>query len=194
MKGRRIDRTAAMLDQRKNESKDKRQAVLSAISVLERTQSRITVAEVARRARVSPWLVRQRPLLDQVRQAQDRASTAAAGNPTPDGAATGSHATERLLLRQENQRLREETVQLKQRISELLGDRIDGTDAITQTRRADELANQNAILSQQAAEALGKLHQLELASNELASELSATQTVNRALMAQLNRSHADPSP
>lgn len=46
-------KTAAMLRQRKRESKNKRQAVLATVQAMERTRVPITIAEVARRAGVS---------------------------------------------------------------------------------------------------------------------------------------------
>lgn len=181
-------KTAAMLQQRKKDSKTKRQAVVSAIEALERTHTPITVAEVARRARVSPWLVRQEPLLDQVRKAQTRAAT---GDTAQGGAAAGSTAgslhVERDLLRQENRRLREQIGREQQRISELLGDQIDGTDAQSQRLLAQELTAQNTVLSQRASDALLKLDQLDQRITALSADLHAAHVVNRALMTQLNR-------
>ncbi|XAS68456.1 hypothetical protein V3C33_03850 [Micrococcaceae bacterium Sec5.7] len=177
-----------MLLQRKKDSKTKRQAVLFAIDALERTHTPITVAEVARRARVSPWLVRQEPLLDQVMKAQTRALT---GVPAPEGtagSAAGSLHVERDLLRLENRRLRQQMERQLQRISELLGDQIDGTDAQSQRLRIQELTAQNTVLSEQPREALQKLDQLEQAVTAFSSDLQAAHTVNRSLMTQLNRS------
>ena len=99
-------KTAAMVQQRKKDSKIKRQAVLATIDAMTGTNTPITVADVARRAGVSPWLVRQPPLLAHVRKAQ-----ASLGGPTTErtpNPATGSLLVERDLLRKENQRLRHE--------------------------------------------------------------------------------------
>lgn len=179
-------KTAAMVQQRRNDSKAKRQAVLAAIDAMERTRTPITIAEVARRAHVSPWLVRQEPLIKEVRKAQ----TSVAEQTTSPGAASHSTASvqvERDLLRQENQRLRYEIRRSQHRISELLGDQIDGTDAHSQAIRVQELTAQNTALSQQASDALHGFHQLEQKVTSLTENLQAAHTVNRALMAQLNR-------
>lgn len=178
-------KTTAMVRQRKKDSKNKRGAVLAAVEAMERTRTPITVAEVARRAGVSPWLVRQEPLLQEVRNAQSRLSSGAhhvVKDPNP-----GSPQVERELLRQENQRLRHETHRYRQRISELLGDQIDGTDSHSQGVRVQELTDQNAALSRQASESNQQVHQLQQQLAALSPDLDAAHAVNRSLMAELNR-------
>lgn len=178
-------RTAAMVLQRKKDSKNKRGAVLAVVAAMERTRGPITVAEVARRAGVSPWLVRQEPLLEQVREAQNRLSSRA--HPGPVDSNNGSLQVERELLRQENQRLRHETQRHRKRISELLGDQIDGTDAHSESIRFQELSDQNAALTRQAGEAIQQVHELQQQLASLSTDLAGAHSVNRALMAELNR-------
>lgn len=179
-------KTAAMVQRRRNDSKAKRQAVLVAIEAMERTRTPITVAEVARRAHVSPWLVRQEPLLAEVRYAQKRLSTGVHHGAKDSN--TGSIQVERELLRQENQRLRHETRIHRQRISELLGDQIDGTDAEGHRLSIQELTDQNAALSKQASEATQQVRQLQQQLAAVSTDLDAAHAVNRSLMAELNRS------
>lgn len=177
--------TAAMLRQRKKDSRTKRGAVLATIEAMERTRSPITIAEVARRAGVSPWLVRQKPLLEEIRKAQSRYSM---GTPQPpETTNSGSLHVERDLLRQENQRLRHELQRRQRRISELLGDQIDGTDAHSQSLRVQELTDQNAILSKQTSERTQELHHVRQKVTALSSDLEAAHSVNRSLMTELNR-------
>lgn len=177
--------TAAMLRQRKKDSRTKRGAVLATIEAMERTRSPITIAEVARRAGVSPWLVRQKPLLEEIRKAQSRYSM---GTPQPpETTNSGSLHVERDLLRQENQRLRHELQRHQRRISELLGDQIDGTDAHSQSLRVQELTDQNAILSKQTSERTQELHHVRQKVTALSSDLEAAHSVNRSLMTELNR-------
>src|SRR2546422_956650 len=105
----------------------------------------------------------------------------------------GSLHIERERLRQENQRLRHELQRPQRRISELLGDQLDGTDPTSQSLRVQELTDQNAILSRQASEAVQELHQLQQKVAAL-SDLEAAHSVNRSLMAELNRpGRAQPS-
>ena len=174
-----------MVQQRKKDSKAKRQAVLSTIVAMERTCTPITVAEVARRARVSPWLVRQEPLMTAVKKAQ----SSLAGHLPASGpdSSDASLQVERDLLRQENQRLRHEIRRSQNRISELLGDQIDGTDAHSQSLRVQELTDQNIALSQQASEVTQEAGRLQQELAGLTSDLDAAHTVNRSLMSQLNR-------
>lgn len=177
--------TAAMLRQRKKDSRTKRGAVLATIEAMERTRSPITIAEVARRAGVSPWLVRQKPLLEEIRKAQSRYSM---GTPQPpETTNSGSLHVERDLLRQENRRLRHELQRHQRRISELLGDQIDGTDAHSQSLRVQELTDQNAILSKQTSERTQELHHVRQKVTALSSDLEAAHSVNRSLMTELNR-------
>lgn len=186
---------AAMVQQRQKDSQTKRQAVLATIDAMQRTKTPVTVAEVARRAGVSPWLVRQQPLMEHVREAQasqSRGSAAFTG--TTHSTTTGSLLVERDLLRKENQRLRHELQRHQRRISELLGDQLDGTDAHSQSVRVQELTEQNTILAGQASEALQQVHQLRQNMEGLSSDLEAAHRVNRSLMAELNRpTRAAPS-
>jgi FtsZ-binding cell division protein ZapB len=179
-------KAAAMLRQRKNDSTTKRRSVLATIEAMERADVPITVAEVARRARVSPWLVRQEPLMTMLKEAQTNAShksiTAEATKPS-----LASLQVERDLLREANQRLRREADRYRQRISELLGSQIDGTDAHSQNLRVSELTDQNRILTRQTTEVTQENHELGQKVEDLATDLEAAHTVNRALMAQLNR-------
>lgn len=178
-------KTAAMVRQRKQDSKAKRQAVLATVDAMERTQTPITVAEVGRRAGVSPWLVRQEPLMEAVRRAQAR--LASEHVQSSRDSTTGSLRVERDLLRQENQRLRHEIDRHRKRTSELLGDQIDGTDAHSQSVRIQELTDHYTALSRQTGEAIQRLHQTQQQLEALSTDLDAAHAVNRALMAQLNR-------
>ena len=173
-----------MVQQRKKESQTKRQAVLATIDAMQRTNTPITVADIARSAGVSQWLVRQPPLLEHVRKAQTGGRPTAERTPDP---AEGQLLVERDLLRKENQRLRHELQRHQRRISELLGDQIDGTDAHSQSIRVQELTDQNAILAGQASETVQQLHQLRQNVEALSSDLEAAHSVNRSLMAEINR-------
>ena len=186
-------KAAAMVRQRKNDSSTKRRSVLAAIEAMERTGTPITVAEVARRARVSPWLVRQEPLMTKLKKAQSNASHKS----IPGEATTPSLASlqvERDLLREANQRLRREADRYRRRISELLGSQIDGTDAHSQNLRIGELTDQNLILTRQTTEATQENHQLRQKADDLTTEWAAAHSVNRTLMAQLNRSTKEKHP
>ncbi|TNB69760.1 hypothetical protein FHJ30_17610 [Arthrobacter sp. BB-1] len=180
-------KTAAMVQQRKNDSSAKRRAVLATIQAMKATNTPITVAEIARRAHVSPWLVRQQPLLEHLRKAQACQLAGAQGGEIPANSTAGSLLVERDLLRKENQRLRHDLQNHRRRISELLGDQIDGTDAQSQSVRVQELTDQNSILAGQAGDALQQVHHLRQKTDELASDLAAAHRVNRSLMAELNR-------
>ncbi|MET1086238.1 MAG: hypothetical protein ABWY04_03810 [Arthrobacter sp.] len=78
-------------------------------------------------ADASPWLIRQEPLIQGVRNAKARLTRGV--HPEATDSTGGSLSVERELLRQEYQRLRHEIRQYRQRISELLDDQIDDTDA-----------------------------------------------------------------
>lgn len=181
------DNAAAMVRQRQQDSRTKRRKVLDALDAMERTRCPITVADVARRAGVSSWLVRQEPLLEAVRQAQARLSQGNVPSAEPARPSAGSLHIERDLLRQENQRLRHQLRMLQSRLSELLGDHIEGTDLHSQHRLVQELTDQNTALTRQTGEAIQQTHQLQQKVDTLSSDLQAAHNVNRSLMAELNR-------
>ncbi|MFJ5977623.1 hypothetical protein [Pseudarthrobacter oxydans] len=187
-------KTSAMVQQRKKDSKTKRQAVLATIDAMQRTNTPITVADIARRAGVSPWLVRQPPLLEHVRKAQSGHAVGGSTAEQTPNPTTGPLLVERDLLRKENQRLRHELQRHQRRVSELLGDQIEGTDAHSQSVKVQELIDQNTILSRQASDASQELRQLKQKVEGLSADLEAAHKVNRSLMTELNRpERATPS-
>jgi hypothetical protein len=128
---------------------------------MERTRVPITVAEVARRDSVSPWLGRQEPLMEEARNAKARLTRGV--HPGARDSTGGSLSVERALLRQEDQRLRHK-IRHYQPISLLLGDQIDGLDAHSQGVRVQELTDQNAALARQASEAIQQVHPVAAAA------------------------------
>ncbi|WP_156037197.1 hypothetical protein [Arthrobacter sp. UNC362MFTsu5.1] len=187
MSARAGSKTSAMVQQRKKDSKTKRQAVLATIDAMQRTNTPITVADVARRAGVSPWLVRQPPLLEQVRNAQSGHTVGGSTAERTPNPTTGPLLVERDLLRKENQRLRHELQRHQRHVSELLGDQIEGTDAHSQSVKIQELIVENAILSRQASDTSQELRQLKQKVEGLSADLEAAHKVNRSLMTELNR-------
>jgi hypothetical protein len=145
----------------------------------------LLVAEVARRARVSPWLVRQAPLITEIRKAQ----ASLAGQSTARGAATRRPLRSRWNViscarKTSGSATRSEKAKIE---SPSCSGPDRRHDAPSQAIRVQELTTQNTALSQQASEALQGLHQLEQKVTSLSEDLHAAHPVNRALMAQLNR-------
>lgn len=125
--------------------------------------------------------------MEHVRKAQTSRTPAEPTAERTPNPTTNSLQVERELLRWENQRLRHELERQQRCISELLGDRIEGTDAHSQAIRVQELTDQNDILSRQASETIQQLHQLRHSVETLSADLEAAHKVNRSLMAQINR-------
>lgn len=156
---------------RQRDSADKRGRVLKAVQDILRDNRRITFAAVAREADVSSWLVYAPGLRECIDQA--RAHQAAQDQRSGRKVSTASEQADRLLARQEINRLRTENGQLRQQARVHLGQQVEQLDNHDLVDRTDELTKENLRLSTAERQATAKNSRLQQRVTELEDDLAA---------------------
>jgi hypothetical protein len=188
-------RTTALKAAREKDSRDKRHRVLAAIEALETIGASITVAAVAKTARVSAWLVYAEGVREHVEAARcrqaDRGLAAASGTPVPNThrATPAGLRTELAVARDEIKRLRVEQDRLRKRLRLHLGAEIEGPDrAQLITRVADlEAVNRQLVTERDAREDETDIARRRI--GELEDELTAVRESLRRVIRAENRGH-----
>jgi cell division protein FtsB len=172
--------TAALSAARRRDSTRRRQRVLGALERLAAAGEEISVAAVARAARVDrSFLYRHHDLraaiLTRAAQAQPDASL-----PRSTQVSRQSLLADLANLRARNERLRRQVNKLARRLSEALGEEVFRASGLGGPDDTEELRRRVAELEQTV---LDLRQQLE----ERTEELEAARTTNRDLMAEVNR-------
>jgi cell division protein FtsB len=172
----------ALTRARRADSDRRRQRVEHALELLTAAGEELTVAAVARAARVSrAFLYRHGDLRAQVLERMAAAPPSVPATSAATRVSDASLLAEVVNQRERNQRLARHIAKLEARLSELLGEQVfrasglGAPDNIEQLhRRVTTLEQDNALLRQEVA--------------DLEDELGAARAVNRELLAEINRS------
>ncbi|MGH9157660.1 MAG: DUF6262 family protein [Acidimicrobiales bacterium] len=183
-------RAEAMVATRRADSQAKRARVAEAIDHMLGERAPITFAAVARRARVSPWLV----YAPGVREAVDaaRRRPAGAGPPFEPGPRPAGLTTDLALAREEIARLRAERDGQRRQLQLALGARIDDAAKADLRRRVEELNGRNRDLAAEAAQLRAENDKLQARITEVEDDLSAARTSLRRMIRVENL--PSPSP
>jgi D-alanyl-D-alanine dipeptidase len=175
-------KSAAMIEARRREGATKRARVLAVIEQMAAGGTPITVAEVARTAGVSTWLVYApgvRQAVEAARARQpDHAGAAAQPRPKPDPGA----ATDLALARAEIGRLRAERDDQRRQLSLALGARMDDLAKADLVARVDELTRHNNQLVAALEKQRSAVRALEARIVGLEDELAAARTSLRRMI------------
>jgi chromosome segregation ATPase len=129
---------------RRTDSERKRNNVFRTVDRMKRDGVDITLAAVARSAKVSNWLVYAdgvREYIESARKAQ--AAQTATAKQLGRTATEASFRTDLELSRQDNRALRGELARLKYILRERLGEQLDATSSETLRQRVDHLTEAN---------------------------------------------------
>lgn len=159
-----------------------RQRVLAALEQAVHLGTEISISAIARRAGVDrSFLYRHRDLHAAVLVKAAEPTTTRTGGPSvsrPSLIADLANAHDRIT------RLSRENTQLRQRLSEHLGEQVWRESGLSAPDEVDRLHRRVTELEQQTAE-----QRRQLSEND--DELDATRATNRELMTRLNRPHSD---
>ncbi len=178
----------AMVAARRADSHTKRARVLAAIDQLVAEAAPITVAAVARRAKVSTWLVYTPELKAAVGAAQARR----ADKPVQARPAAAV-ATDLALARAEITRLRGERDRQQHQLRLALGARVDQLAKADLAERVDELTRHNRQLSSELSHAQTDTRQLQARVAELEDDLTASRTSLRRMIRAENLQTGAPA-
>lgn len=184
-------RAEAMVATRRADSQAKRARVGEALHHMSREPAPITFASVARRARVSTWLVYAPGVREGVDAARRR--QAAAGPPPEPGRRPAGLATDVALAREEIARLRSERDGQRRQLQLALGARIDDAAKADLVRRVEELNGHNRDLAAELARQQAENTKLQAAITEIEDDLTAARTSLRRMIRAENLS-SQPAP
>lgn len=171
-------RTGAMVAARRADSHTKRARVLAAIDQLVAEAAPVTVAAVARRAKVSTWLVYTPELREAITAARARRTDTTSGAP----AAAAAVATDLALARAEIGRLRAERDRQDHQLRRSLGARVEQLAKADLVERVDELTAYSRQLASQLTAANAEGRQLQARVAELEDDLTAARASLRRVI------------
>jgi hypothetical protein len=175
-------RIQALHDARRRDSESKRTHVRNTVESMVLAGDTVTFASVARRARVSTWLV----YADGVREHIQSAMRQQAEEPIPTinsgtiGAA--SLRTDLSLAREEIKRLRADNEKLRRNAQRLLGQQLDQVSVTELIARVDTLVNENRRLTGEIKQTSTENTALRSRLIELEEDVTAARTALRRMI------------
>jgi chromosome segregation ATPase len=165
---------------RQQDSHDKRTRVIATVQDMLRHGDAITFAAVARRARVSTWLVYAPGMREYVEDARRRqAQRPSRERPSPS---TSSLRTDLELARQTIRELRAERDHLKETLRLHLGQQLDQVHSRDLNQRIEQLDRENRQLNSKIAHSAADNDRLTRNITELEDDLAAARTSLRRMI------------
>jgi hypothetical protein len=179
--------TAGMAAARRRDSAAKRARVLTAVQTMTAAGDPVTFAAVARRARVSTWLVYAPGVRDAIEAARAQQRDHPVDATPPTGSGVADLRTDLALARAEITKLRAERDQHQQQLRRALGAQLDSIARTDLAARVDELTRANAELTANAAHQHTVNQTLQAQITTLEDELVAARTSLRRMIRTENR-------
>jgi chromosome segregation ATPase len=177
-----VRRVEALQDARRRDSEAKRAHVRTTIENMLSAGDAISFASVARRARVSSWLVYSAGMRELVQAAisrQAEQSTAHRNDKSPNEASVRSDLAH---AREEIKRLRAERDKLRRNAQRLLGRQLDQSNVGDLVERVDGLVEENRRLAAALQHATGECSALRSRVVELEEDVAAARTALRRMI------------
>jgi DNA repair exonuclease SbcCD ATPase subunit len=175
-------RAQALRDARRRDSETKRAHVRHTVENMLVAGETVTFASVARRSRVSTWLV----YADGVREHIQTAIRQQARQPTEDGnidhASDASLRTDLAHAREEIKRLRGDNEKLRRNTQRLLGQQLDQANVGDLIARINTLVDENRRLTAELHQATAECTDLRCKLTELEEDVAAARTALRRMM------------
>lgn len=179
-------RTTGMIGARRRDSEAKRARVLATIERMLSVGTPITVAAVARQAKVSTWLIYAPGLREAITDARNQQHGQHLAEHARDPGEPGLR-TDLALARAKITRLRAERDQQHQQMQLALGTRLDDIAKADLVARVDELTRHNTELTATAAQLRADNQALQTRVHELEDDLAAARTSLRRMIRTENR-------
>lgn len=175
-------RIQALHDARRRDSESKRNHVRKTVESMVLAGDSVNFASVARRARVSTWLV----YADGVREHIQTAMRQQAEEPIPakntDTISMAGLRTDLALAREEIKRLRADNDKLRRNAQRLLGQQLDQVNVTELIARVDTLVNENRRLAGQIDQTTIENTALRSRLTELEEDVTAARTALRRMI------------
>jgi chromosome segregation ATPase len=178
---------SVLREARRRDSITKRARVLQALTELEDAGEPITIAALARHARVSTWLIYSEGIREHVAATRARqAAQPAADRRCGRSPSTASLRTDLELARAEITTLRVERDQLRNGMRQQLGRDLDAMSSAGLSTRVEELTRRNQQLSEQNHQLGSDNTALSDRVAELEADLAAARTGLRRMIREQN--------
>jgi uncharacterized small protein (DUF1192 family) len=175
-------RIQALHEARRRDSESKRNHVRKTVESMVLAGDSVNFASVARRARVSTWLV----YADGVREHIQTAMRQQAEEPTPakntDTISMAGLRTDLALAREEIKRLRVDNDKLRRNAQRLLGQQLDLVNVGELIARVDTLVNENRRLTDEIKQTSRENTALRSRLTELEEDVAAARTALRRMI------------
>ncbi len=176
-------RAAEVLKQaRQRDSQKKRARVRNTVEDMLTNSEPITFTAVARKAKVSTWLVYADGVREHIEQAVAHQAEQSTNDGPPDEATPASLRTDLALARAEIKHLRAQRDTLRRNTQRLLGRQLDQVHTTELIERIDSLVAENRTISTQLHQALETNAGLQSRVVELEEDLGAARTSLRRMI------------
>ena len=177
------DKRAQILrDARRRDSETKRAHVRRTVESMLLSGEPLTFASVARRARVSTWLVYADGVREHIQTAIRQQADHPAEDKSSSRASTASLHTDLALARDEIKRLRSDKDKLRRNAQQLLGQQLDQANVEELIARVDALVDDNRQLAVKLQESTQQCTALRSQVTELEEDVAAARTALRRMI------------
>jgi predicted nuclease with TOPRIM domain len=175
-------RRQALLEVRRRDSDAKRAHVRDTVEKMLLASERITFAAVARRAKVSSWLVYAEGVREQIQTAIRQQAEEPPETRDRSSAGVASLRTDLALAREEIKRLRSDNDRLRRTAQRLLGQQFDQVNVAELIARIDTLVNENRRLAHELHQTTKENTGLQSRLTELEEDVTAARTALRRMI------------
>jgi uncharacterized small protein (DUF1192 family) len=175
-------RVQALHDARRRDSETKRTQVRATVENMLLAGDTITFASVARRARVSTWLVYAEGIREHIQSAVRQQANEPTGNRNGPEASEASLRTDLAHAREEIKRLRVDNDKLRRNAQRLLGQQLDQVNVADLVARVDALVDEKRRLAAELHQTTEERTALRSRVTELEEDLAATRIALRQMI------------
>jgi Family of unknown function (DUF6262) len=175
-------RVQALHDARRRDSESKRVHVRKTVESMVLAGEIVTFASVARRARVSTWLVYADGVREHIKTAMRRQAEESIPAKDSDTISAASLRTDLALAREEIKQVRADNDKLRRNAQRLLGQQLDQVNVGELIARADRLVNENRRLTDEIKQTSTENTALRSRLTELEEDVAAARTALRRMI------------
>jgi Family of unknown function (DUF6262) len=175
-------RIQALHDARRRDSESKRNHVRKTLESMVLARDTVTFASVARRARVSTWLVYADGVREHIQTAMRQQAEEPIAAKNTDTISVAGLRTDLALAREDIKRLRADNEKLRRNAQRLLGQQLDQVNVTELISRVDTLVNENRRLAEEIKQTSTENTALRSRLTELEEDVTAARTALRRMI------------
>lgn len=186
-------RKKALFEARRRDSETKRAQVRDTVEKMVSAGERITFASIAKRAKVSTWLVYADGVRERIEAAMRQQAEAPVETRDIASAGVASLRTDLVLAREEIRRLRADNDKLRRNAQRLLGQQLDQVRTEELPARIDALVDENRRLTRELHQSFEECGALRSQVAGLEEDVGAARTALRRMIRETNDRSEQPA-